>query len=118
MKDVNQKEAYLGIATKVIEGHVVISAVSRNSAAWVDGLNVNDELIGIDGTYAEPTIEKMSVMKQKKVGDVVRFQLRRDGLDKEIRVTLKASPNVQLVSSINPDGTEVEKVVFKAWTGI
>lgn len=118
VKDEARKEAYLGIATKVTEGHIIISAVSRNSAAWADGLNVNDELIGVDGKYAEPAIEKMSVMKQKKAGDVVRFQLRRDGLEKEISVTLKASPNVQLVSSMNPERTEVEKAVFKSWTGI
>ncbi|MBB6274487.1 putative metalloprotease with PDZ domain [Pedobacter cryoconitis] len=118
VKDMAQKDAYLGIATRVTEGHILITAVSRNSAAWVDGLNVNDELIGVDGTYAEPAIDKMSVMKQKKVGDIVTFQIRRDGLPKEIKVTLKESPNVQLVSSMDPEGTEIDKAVFKRWTGI
>ncbi|KIO77711.1 peptidase M61 [Pedobacter lusitanus] len=118
VKDEGQKEAYLGIATKVTEGHLLISAVSRNSAAWVDGLNVDDELIGVEGAYAQPAVEKMPVMQQKKIGDAVRFQIRRDGLDKEISVKLKASPNVELVSSVDPAGTAVEKAVLKAWTGI
>lgn len=118
VKDAGEKGAYLGVASRPTEGHVLITAVSRNSAAWVDGLNVGDEVISIDDVTAAPSISNMAVLRSKKVGDVIRVRIIRDGVDQEVKVTLKASPNVDLVSSMDPERTELEKAVFKRWTGI
>ncbi|MET4142294.1 PDZ domain-containing protein [Pedobacter sp. UYP1] len=118
VKDAGEKAAYLGVASRPAEGHVLITAISRNSAAWVDGLNVGDEVISIDDVTAAPSISSMAVLRTKKVGDVIRVRIIRDGIDQEIKVTLKASPNVDLVSSMDAQSTASEKAVFKRWTGI
>jgi len=109
---------YLGIATRASDGHVSIIAVSRDSGAWKDGLNVNDEVISIDGADAEPNVNGMGVLAGKKVGDVITVKIKRDFLDKEIRVTLRANPNVSLVPSIPEGVTEGQRNVLKKWMSL
>src|SRR5207249_2748232 len=46
-------KGYLGIHTKAIEGRVVIIRVTEGSPAYDQGLNVNDELIAVDGYRVE-----------------------------------------------------------------
>jgi predicted metalloprotease with PDZ domain len=109
---------YLGIATAKKEGKIYITAVSRNSAAWTSGLNFNDEVVAVNGVPAEPAVEKMAEVTGKKVNDVVKFTIIRDGLTKEFNVTLKASPNIELGVSVSPGATAAQKAVLKKWMGI
>lgn len=118
----NQNEGnsipYIGVASKKTEGRIIISAVSRNSAAWVDGLNVNDEVISVDGVGVEAVLERMPVITSKKPGDVVTVKVKRDGIEKDIKLTLKASPNIKLVAEIGGNATESQVLVRKRWTGL
>jgi predicted metalloprotease with PDZ domain len=118
----NQNEGnslpYIGVASKKTEGRIIISAVSRNSAAWVDGLNVNDEVISVDGVGVEAALERMPVITNKKPGDVVTVKVKRDGIEKDIKITLKASPNIKLVAEIQSNAPESQVLVRKGWMGI
>lgn len=109
---------YLGIATKVTEGHILISAVSRNSGAWIAGLNVGDEVLSIDGVTAEPVVEKTSSFIGKRAGDVITVKVKRDDRDMDIKVTLKVTPNVRLSPSVASGVTDGQKLVLKKWMGI
>jgi predicted metalloprotease with PDZ domain len=109
---------YLGIASKKTEGRMYITAVSRNSAAWTDGLNVNDELISVNGVPVEAAIERMPEMTSKQVGDVVKIKVARDGKVLDFDVTLKANPNIRLVAQIDQNATAAQKAVLKKWMGI
>ncbi|MET4547638.1 putative metalloprotease with PDZ domain [Pedobacter africanus] len=105
---------YLGVASKKTEGRMFVSAIARNSAAWVDGINVNDELISVDGTPIESAIDRMPAITSKKVGDVVEIRVARDGMLKDIKVKLKATTNVKLAGVIDENATELQKAVRKA----
>ncbi|TDO19628.1 M61 family metallopeptidase [Pedobacter duraquae] len=109
---------YLGVASKKTEGKIMITSVARNSAAWVDGINVNDEIISINDVPVEAAIERMPVITGSKVGDVLKVTLKRDGTTRDFKVTLKASPNIKLVSQIDPNATDAQKAVLKRWMGI
>ena len=109
---------YLGLATKRTEGHILISAVSRNSGAWIAGLNVGDEVLSVDGIAAEPIIEKTSSFIDKKAGDIITVKVKRDDRDMDIKVTLKATPNVRLSPSVAAGVTDGQKLVLKKWMGI
>jgi len=109
---------YLGLATKRTEGHILISAVSRNSGAWIAGLNVGDEVLSVDGIAAEPVVEKTSSFIDKKAGDIITVKVKRDDRDMDIKVTLKATPNVRLSPSIAAGVTDGQKLVLKKWMGI
>ena len=106
---------YLGVTSKKTEGRMFISAVLRNSAAWVDGLNVNDELISIDGIAIEAAVERMPVIASKKVGDTVVIKVARDGMLKDIKVTLRNNPNIKLVGEIDGQANDLQKKVRQGW---
>ncbi|WP_285009458.1 M61 family metallopeptidase [Pedobacter faecalis] len=106
---------YLGTATKRTEAGFFVSAVSRNSAAWTDGINVNDELISVDDVPVDISIENMPVIMSKKPGESVNIRVRRDGLIRDFKVTLKANPNVKLEATIDPKATAKQKAVLKGW---
>jgi len=120
VKNVNEGQSvpYLGIASGRKEGKIYINAVSRNSAAWVDGLNVNDEVISVNGVPAEPAVERMAEITGKKVGDVIKVTVIRDGVTKDMNVTLKANPNISLAAQMNPPATDLQKTVLKKWMGV
>ena len=109
---------YLGLASRKVEGRMFITTVSRNSAAWTAGLNVNDELISINGVPVEAAIERMPELTSKKVGDVVNIKVGRDGKLVDFAVTLKASPSIKLVAKIDENATPAQKAVLKRWTGM
>jgi len=109
---------YLGVASRKVEGRMFISAVSRNSAAWTSGLNVNDQLISINGVPVEAAIERMPELTSKKVGDVVVIKVGRDGKLMDFNVTLKANPSIKLVAEIDQNATPVQKAVLKRWAGV
>ncbi|WP_048906433.1 M61 family metallopeptidase [Pedobacter sp. V48] len=106
---------YLGVASKKVEGDIIVSAVSRNSSAWDGGLNVNDQIVTVDGVPVEVAIEKMPVVTSKNVGDVITVTIRRDGLVRDIKLTLKANPNVKLVTTVNENASDGEKAVRNRW---
>jgi predicted metalloprotease with PDZ domain len=120
VKDDNEGKStpYLGVASRKTEGRMFITAVSRNSAAWTAGLNVNDELLSINGVPVEASIERMPELTSKKVGDVVNIKVGRDGKVIDFAVTLKASPSIRLVAKIDENATPAQKAVLKRWTGI
>ena len=87
-----RNEPYLGVAAANRDGKVMVTSVSRNSPAWNDGLNVNDEIIGIDG-YRVSDVDKSVAMK--KVGDKIIVLVSRDGILRNLEVTLVRNPNLR-----------------------
>ena len=110
-------------------GTISVSSITRNSAAWVAGLNVNDEIISLDNISVNDalanirlkspmlSLETLPVVSGKNIADVLKLKIKRDGLEKEISLTLKANPSVRLKATINQNATPAQKAVFKKWTG-
>lgn len=120
VKNVNEgiSVPYLGIASRKTEGKLYITAISRNAAAWVDGLNVNDELISLNDVPVQAPLDRMSELTSRKVGDVLKVTVIRDGITKNINVKLKANPNIALVAEINGSASAAQQAVLKKWMGI
>jgi predicted metalloprotease with PDZ domain len=80
-------EPWTGLAA---DAKFLITRVLEGSPAFDAGLNVNDELVGIDGfRLTEPLEERL---RQNKVGDTVKILVSRRGKLIEIPVTLAAKP--------------------------
>ncbi len=89
----DQNTPYLGATSVIKEGKIIITNIARGSAAWTDGLNANDEIIGIDGDRVND-LDKM--IATKKVGQKITLLINRDGLLKNMDITLTKNPNVKL----------------------
>jgi len=110
-------------------GTINVTSIARNSAAWIAGLNVNDEIISLDGVTvndaletiklrsAQLSLETLPLVTKKNIGEVLKLKVKRDGLDKEISLTLKENPNVRLKPTIKEDATPDQKAVFAKWLG-
>jgi predicted metalloprotease with PDZ domain len=120
VQDENEGQSipYLGVTTRRTEGLIYITSVSAGSGAWADGLNVGDEIVSIDGVKPEPAVERMPQIAGRKVGDTVKFVIKRDNREQGIGVVLKASADVRLVPSPDKDMTDTQRAVMKKWMGI
>ena len=110
-------------------GTISVTSIARNSAAWDAGLNVNDEIISLDDKSindalesiklrsAALSLEVLPLVTKKKIGDVLKLKVMRDGLEKEISLTLKENPNVRLKATISENATPEQKAVFAKWLG-
>ena len=114
----------------MVNGGLFVSTVARGSAAWVDGLNVNDEIISLDGLgvvsamrdvkLPDPalTLDLVPLVNRKQIGDKLMLKIKRDGLEKDVVLTLKANPNIRLKTVWNENATPLQLAVRKRWLGI
>ncbi|WP_316801062.1 M61 family metallopeptidase [Pedobacter frigidisoli] len=110
-------------------GAITVTSITRNSAAWVAGLNVNDEIVSVDDVTISDalstvklkspmlSLETLPLVGKKNIGDVLKLKIKRDGLDKEISLNLKENPSVRLKATINSNATPAQKAVFAKWLG-
>jgi predicted metalloprotease with PDZ domain len=110
----DSKDPYLGI-TLSRDGKSTITNVARGSAAWNDGLNVNDEILAINGDRVSDVLAYIS---NQKLGDNLDFLINRDGLIKTIKVTLKAVPNKNWQIEQLEKPTPAQKAVLEKWLSL
>jgi predicted metalloprotease with PDZ domain len=108
----NNNDPNLGITTKSENGKITVSGVFRGSAAWMDGMNVNDEITAADGNKVT---DINTILNGKKPGDVINISVLRDGLPLTLPVTLlkKAQIKYKIDSLAESGKQQVE--VRKKW---
>jgi predicted metalloprotease with PDZ domain len=109
----------LGIKVSHHDGRTVIKNVDRNSAAWVDGLNVDDEIIAVNGNRLDPQGRELDqAIATSSLGDPLNILVARDGLMREITVHLKASDKVSYVIERNPESTDQQRRLGDIWLSL
>jgi len=118
-----------GATVQLSTAGLTVSSITRNSAAWLDGLNVNDEIISLDGIGLDEafstirlksplfSLDILPVVAKKNIGEVLKLKVKRDGIEREFALTLKENPSVRLKATINEKATAAQKAVFSKWTG-
>ena len=102
----------LGISTVVSGGRIMVATVVRNGAAWINGINVNDQLTAIDG---KPLTTVDGMLNGKKPGDKVIFTVNRDGLLMDIPVTLLPNTRVKYKIEAISNTSEPQQAVRTKW---
>jgi len=105
----------LGIAIGNNNGKKIVTAVLRGSAAWIDGINVDDELTAIDGV---PLANPADMLAGKKPGDHINVSVMRDGLPLILPVTLLRNNRVNYKVEALPNPTPQQQLVQKKWLGL
>ncbi len=111
-----RNESYLGATTVVRDGRILVTSVLRDSPAWKFGINVNDEIKSVDGQKLDPTPRELDrLIASKPIGSTVQVDIIRDGLAKNLQVTLSRNPAVKyrIVSVENPSAEQL--AVRKKW---
>jgi predicted metalloprotease with PDZ domain len=90
----------------------MVTTVIRGTAAWIDGINVNDEIVSIDGN---PVTDATTIMNGKNVGDKVNVTVSRDGKAMIIPVTLLRNPTQKNKIEEITNATPRQLIVRKKW---
>ena len=94
-------------------GKLLVASVERDGAAWNTGLNVNDEIMLING--AAPGEESVKSLLSGSVGNEVALQVRRDGLPRELKLKMLANPDVKYQIQPVPNPTAAQQKVLERW---
>lgn len=114
-----QDNLSIGIKVGSNEGHTIIKSVDRDSAAWIAGLNVGDELIAVNNHRMEINGKAMEyVLSQAKAGDILHILISRDGLIKEIPVILIASTKKSYSIERKEDATDGQRRLGNIWLSL
>ncbi|MFD2720235.1 M61 family metallopeptidase [Hymenobacter monticola] len=96
-------------------GKLLVTSVVRDGAAWNTGLNVNDEILLINGVA--PSEESVKSLLSGSVGNEVALQVRRDGLPRELKIKMAANPDVKYTIQPVANPTAAQQKVLAKWLG-
>ncbi|WP_345120708.1 M61 family metallopeptidase [Hymenobacter antarcticus] len=96
-------------------GKLLVTGVVRDGAAWTDGLNVNDEILLVNGVA--PGTETVNALLSAPVGTAVSVQVRRDGLPRDLKLTMRANPNRKFTIQPMASPTPAQQKVLAKWLG-
>ncbi len=109
-------KAWLGLTTRNEIGRIIVSVVKRDTPAFAAGLNVDDEIIAIDG-FRIPAESWEGRFEQYQPGAQVRITVSRRGRMNELTATLGSEPpklwNLQVVKV----PTAEQKLRLERWLG-
>ncbi len=107
----SNRQPFLGATVVLRNERVFVTDVLRNSPAYQDGLNVNDEIITVEGQRLTTTLD--NIISNRKIGDTLTIIVNRNGNLKTLTVKLTESPlvNYQIRKVANP--TETQKALYK-----
>jgi predicted metalloprotease with PDZ domain len=114
----------LGTGTAIRDGKVVITSVGRGSAAWTDGLNVNDEIIAIDGyritgvADSKGATDIARMISSKKTGDKINVMISRDGLIQTIEITLTPLTSGRFRMEVDRNPTKEQLQIREKWLSL
>lgn len=108
------EKAKLGVKTAESNGKLMVKTVYRGTAAYDDGLNVDDELIAIDNYRVDDSNFKL-LLNQYNVGDKVDVLVVRDGILRTIEVVLEKDQTLKYTIKQMDSITEQQKNVYDSW---
>ncbi len=111
----DRSSADLGVITKADAGRLVVSGVRRETPAIAAGLNVDDEILAIDGVRVRAD-GLAARLEQYRAGDTVQILVaRRDRLI-TLTATLGAVPPQAWQLEVAPGATAEQQRRLSAWT--
>ncbi|WP_435354923.1 M61 family metallopeptidase [Emticicia sp. SJ17W-69] len=108
IKDFDNKTPFLGAT--ITNGK--ISYIQSGTAAYNGGLNVNDEILEIDEMKVE---NPMLAILDKKVGDVIKVKVKRQGQEFNYNITLSPNPSAKFKLEKVQNFTSEQELLYKKW---
>jgi predicted metalloprotease with PDZ domain len=108
----SSNEPTLGISLSKAGSKLMVTSVLRGGPGWVDGINVGDEIVAVEGT---PVTDQAALLNGKKPGDKINLTISRDGKAMILPVTIQRNPRMKYKIEELPNATPQQLVVRKKW---
>ncbi|RRB06927.1 M61 family metallopeptidase [Larkinella rosea] len=112
----SKEDAYLGAMTKSGNGKLIVSAVRRDSPAWIGGLNVNDEILSIDSLKTGANLDK--ILETFKPDDTVTILVNRSGQILSLPITLTGNPLAAYRIEPVENPSVEQRALYRKWLSI
>lgn len=118
-QNAGQKNVTLGIKTVMAENRIVVKHVDRNSGAWKAGLNVEDEIIAVNGYRLEAQGKAMDyILSHASDGEELTVLIARDGLIETLMVTVHTSDKKAYSIEAKPDADTAAVKLGNIWLSL
>jgi predicted metalloprotease with PDZ domain len=107
---------YLGVKAEPEDGQLTVQRIRRGSPAYDAGLNVDDELIALDG-YRVPPDGLKERLGRYRPGEEVTVLVARRGKLRRIDLTLGEAPRTNWDVQVASDATGRQRLHLKRWLG-
>ncbi|HEV3216210.1 MAG TPA: PDZ domain-containing protein [Vicinamibacterales bacterium] len=108
------KSAYLGVATTLSEGRTFVTGVTRGTPAFDAGMEVDDEIIAIDGVRL-PAGQFAARIAAFRPAEKITFTISRRNLIRSLDVMVGTAPAQSWSLVVKPDATPGQTAHLKAW---
>ncbi|MCK6542522.1 PDZ domain-containing protein [bacterium] len=115
VKEIKSDAPYYGFETRN-NGEFTIRTVVRDAPAWHAGLNVNDEVLAVDGIRVTARTLQAR-LNEKKIGTSVRILIARDTQLQEIVITPSEMPARYRLERVS-EPTAQQEQIFKKWLNL
>ncbi|MHC2991936.1 peptidase M61, partial [Pontibacter sp. HJ8] len=102
-----------GTGTAMENGKMIVKSVSRGSSAWEGGINVNDEIIAIDGYRVEEDIK--TLISGRAIGEKLPVVVSRDGKLLTLQVPIVQDTAVRYTFEQVQNPTELQQKIYRKW---
>lgn len=116
--DLNQQkqEAGLGAKVSLASGKQIVTSVVRDGSAWKGGLNVNDEILALNGYRIIDDVTKSLV--GIRPGQVISLLINRDGQIRSLKFPLlRDNTQAYTITPLDKPGREQIKIFTKWMSG-
>ncbi|MCJ8167386.1 PDZ domain-containing protein [Pontibacter sp. E15-1] len=105
-----------GASTAVSDGKVLVRGVNRGSSAYEGGLNVNDEIVAINGYRVGNDLD--SYVSSLRVGETAEVTLAREGKLQTLRIPILKEENVRYRFEQTQNPTDLQQKIYKKWLAL
>jgi predicted metalloprotease with PDZ domain len=102
-----------GASTSLSDGRLMVKAVNRGSSAYKAGLNVNDEIIAVDGYRVSDDVNQY--VNGRQIGEKLNLLVARDGKTMTIEVTMLKDNNVRYRFERIPNPSKEQQLIYSKW---
>jgi len=109
-----KEEGYLGVRVSDRTGKAIVTQVLAGSPAYEYGLNVDDEIIAVDGYRVEASSFAKRIA-EKKPGQRITLTISRRGLLRELEVVLGERPNLNYRIERVENPSDLQRTIYESW---
>ncbi|HMQ69210.1 MAG TPA: PDZ domain-containing protein [Ignavibacteria bacterium] len=110
----DSEKPFTGISARETGDRLIISYVVPGSPAYKAGLDVNDEIIAMDG-YRVRSSSMSSRISDKKEDNIVKFTVMREDKLREFSVILKNSEKAKYKIERSEDPDNLQEMIYESW---